>query len=410
MRADIEARRQLGIVPPRFRLRDIVRESSLSVVRNTGRSLMTAIGTVLGTATFVATLGLSSTMSQLVSDSFDIRRATEVRVVPEESAGTDRNDSGQDWHQPDRLSQLRALNGVVAAGRRVQLGELSVSRITGGELSPMKVLGADPDALTVMRPKLVTGRLPDAFHEQSASAVALLPRPLANQLHIQRIGVAIFIADHPFLVAGIFDDVQRRPEAMLSIVIPASVADMFAARGGNIERDVVIETTPGAAQLIADQAPLALSPEAPAALRAIAPPDPRTLRREIEGNVAQSSLVLSIIALIIGSVSIANAAMSAVATRTPEIGLRRAIGGRALHIFVQLLGEATVIGGIGGIVGAGAGIVIISSVAIANGWVPVLDLRLALLTIGISMGSGTLAGLWPAIRAMRITPVAALQR
>lgn len=103
-------------------------------------------------------------------------------------------------------------------------------------------------------------------------------------------------------MVGIFDDVARRPELMLSVLIPASVAETFDTEQAG--RDVIVETVPGAAQLVGDHAPLALRPEGPTSLRAITPPDPRTLRRAIESSVTRSSLMPWVIALIIGAVSI----------------------------------------------------------------------------------------------------------
>jgi putative ABC transport system permease protein len=173
---------------------------------------------------------------------------------------------------------------------------------------------------------------------------------------------------------------------------------------------VVISTAPGAAQLIGSQAALALRPEGPDALRVIAPPDPRTLRQEIEANVAQSALLLSVIALVIGAVSIANAATASITARVPEIGLRRALGARPGHIFAQLIGETTALGGLGGAAGVLVGVAVVAVVSLANAWNPVLDVRVAALAVAASAAAGLLAGLWPAWLATRIQPVAALQR
>jgi len=69
-----------------------------------------------------------------------------------------------------------------------------------------------------------------------------------------------------------------------------------------------------------------------------------------------------------------------------------------------------VLGVLGGAVGLMLGVVTISIVSLANGWSPVLDLTASLAAVGASAAAGLLAGLWPAARAMRIQPVAALQR
>ncbi|MEV8518073.1 ABC transporter permease [Dactylosporangium sp. NPDC051484] len=375
-------------------------------MRHLGRSLLTAIGTVLGAAAFVSTLGLGSTLNQQVASSFDVRRATEVVVRPES------DELGPGWHDPAGLTRLRSLNGVTDAGRRAVYAEQEVRRSAGDDTDPLpvQVIAADPGALRVIGPAMVVGRMFDEFAERERVPVVLLPKSLADRLGITRIGVAVFVKGQPFTVMGIYSDVARRPEALLSIVMPYSVGARMETRFGAVQRDVVIATLPGAAQLIGRQAPFALLPEAPQALRATAPPDPRTLRREVEGSVTRSSLLVSLVALVIGTFSIGNAATAGIATRTGEIGLRRAVGGRRIHVFVQLLGETTVLGAVGGMLGAVLGIGVVAAVSLWNGWVPIIDITLA---VGASLAcaaAGLVGGLFPAARAMRIQPVAALQR
>lgn len=409
----------IGLIRPRFRPVDLAREALLSVAGQPARSLLTAVGTVLGTAAFVATLGLSSTVSRQVSDSFDVRRATEVMVRPasetgqatEQVAGS--GSATPSWQQPQAMDRLRRLSGVQAAGRRLQLSEHPVRRglnMPAGEVEA-QVLGVDAGVLDAIEPRITLGRGFDAFHDDRAIPVALLPANLARNLGLTRVGVAVFIGDRAFTVIGIFDDVVRRPESLVSVLVPFSVAEPLSrASGTQPKRDVVVRTVPGAAQLISGQAPLALVPENPALLQALAPPDPKTLRREIEGDVTRLSLILSVVALAIGTVSIGNAATAGIAARIPEIGLRRAVGARPAHIFGQLLAETTTLGGVGGLVGAITGVLTTVAVSLANSWQPIVDIRLALLAAGAGAVAGLVAGLVPGWRATRIQPVAALQR
>jgi putative ABC transport system permease protein len=400
-----QAREDLGIVRPRLRMRDLATESATSVRRHPGRSLLTALGTILGAAAFVSTLGVGSTVQHQVSSSFDAIRATEVIVRP----AHDQQDTR--WQGPAALDRLRRLSGVAAAGRRLLIGEHTATHSLGMEGRSVNIIGADPQAVSVMAPHLVAGRLFDGFHESRAVRSALLASPIAESLGIRRIGVAVFIDDQAYTVMGVFDDVARRPEALLSIVIPASTAEtLVAASAEPARRDIVIATVPGAAQLIGDQAALALLPESPAALQVTAPPDPRTLRRAVEDSVVRSSLILSAIALLIGGASIGNSATAAIAARTSEIGLRRAVGGRPWHIFAQLITETTALGGLGGVVGTILGTVATAVVSLWQSWLPVIDLRAAVLATAASALAGLCSGLWPAARAMRVQPVAALQR
>jgi putative ABC transport system permease protein len=409
----------LALTRSRLRPLDLLREAWLSVVVQPGRSMLTAIGIVLGTAAFVATLGVSSTLSHQVSATFDVRRATQVVIQPVDDGQdtgdpTDRSTAAPDWQSDHAVDRLRRLNGVTDAGPRLKLPEQPVRRAaaTGGPATKVRVTGAGPGALDVIEPRIAWGRSFDDFHERTAAAVALLPRTLAGTLGITRPGVAVFIADRAFTVTGIFDDVVREPGTLAGIVVPFSTAHGLAttSKTGAGTFDLLVEVAPGAATLIGDQAPYALAPEAPSRLESLAPPDPSTLRREVEGNVVTMAVILSLVALAMGSVSIGNAASAGIAARTPEIGLRRAVGASPRHIFGQLLAETTTLGALGGLLGAAAGIVVVVVVSLGNGWLPVVDVRTAMAGAGAGIVTGLLAGLAPAARATRIQPVAALQR
>lgn len=401
---DTRALAALGIGAASFSVRDWLRESIVSIARNAGRSLVTGIGTILGVAAFVATLGLSTTIGRQVSDSFDVRRATEVTVSPIDK------EMAPSWQAPEHLAVLRGLNGVDSAGRRLILGQRAVKASLDGAVVSTDVVGVDPGALAVIGPRVTVGRMYDDFHETRKLPVVLLPASVAANLGITRVGVAVFIGDLAFTVMGIFDDVIRRPETMLGVVMPVGVSEKLIDPAVPPVRDVLVATRPGAAQMIGAQAPLALHPEEPGVLRVVAPPDPKTLRQEIEGSVRTSSLVLSLVALIVGAISIANSATAAIAARTPEIGLRRAVGARPVHIFAQLVGETTAIGMLGGLAGVLVGTTAIAAISIANGWAPVLNVGTAALATAASAAFGLVAGLFPAARAMHIQPVTALQR
>ncbi|MFV2122925.1 ABC transporter permease [Micromonospora sp. LOL_013] len=306
---------------------------------------------------------------------------------------------------------MRQLNGVEAAGHRLVLGEPLIARAPGAVGIATNMIGADPQAVAVVTPRLLAGRHFDEFHQRHSVPVVSLPISVADRLHIGRIGVAVYIADRAFTVIGIFDDVERRPETLLSVLMPASVAESLVDRQDvNVDRDVVIATAPGAAQLIGTQAALALWPQAPFSLQVVAPPDPQMLRREVEASVSRSGLIISVVALAIGALTIGNSAAAAITARTAEIGLRRSVGARPRHILAQLLAETTALGGFGGVVGAVVGVVITIGVSLGNSWQPVIDLQAAFAASAVSAAAGLLAGFWPAVRAMQVQPVSALQR
>jgi putative ABC transport system permease protein len=173
---------------------------------------------------------------------------------------------------------------------------------------------------------------------------------------------------------------------------------------------MLISTRLGAGQLIAHQAAEAVNPANPTSVTVVPPPDPTTLRQQVQGDTDKLLLLLAGLALIIGVVAIANTTLLTVFQRTPEFGLRRAIGARPRHIAAIILIEAAVVGAVGGIVGTAIGVFTTATVAIAEQWTAVLDLRLCFLAPIIGILAGLVAGVYPALRATRIQPIEALQR
>lgn len=142
---------------------------------------------------------------------------------------------------------------------------------------------------------------------------------------------------------------------LLSVIIPSSTA--LAAYGPPVGQraSMLVETRLGAAQLVARQAPLALRPQEPQRFKAVAPPDPTTLRGGVAGDLNVLFLLLAAISLVIGAVGIANTTLVAVLERTAEIGLRRSLGARPVHIAGQFLTESAALGTLGGLVGTSLG-------------------------------------------------------
>jgi macrolide transport system ATP-binding/permease protein len=172
---------------------------------------------------------------------------------------------------------------------------------------------------------------------------------------------------------------------------------------------VVVETRIGAAYLIADQARLALRPDDPRALKIEVPQEPRRVRDEVQTDLNVMFLLLGGLSLFVGAIGIANITLVGVMERTGEIGLRRAIGATRTHIAAQFLFESASMGVVGGVIGAGAGVLIVVAVSAYQVWTPVLDPAAPFLAPLVGGAIGLLSGAYPALRAARLEPVEAFR-
>jgi putative ABC transport system permease protein len=95
--------------------------------------------------------------------------------------------------------------------------------------------------------------------------------------------------------------------------------------------------------------------------------------------------------------------------RRSEIGLRRALGATRTHIGVQFLMESILLSACGGLAGVVIGALITAAYASGQGWTIVVPPVAASGGIGAAILTGAVAGLYPALRAARLSPTEALR-
>jgi len=114
------------------------------------------------------------------------------------------------------------------------------------------------------------------------------------------------------------------------------------------------------------------------------------------------------ISLFVGGIGVMNIMLVTVTERTREIGIRKSVGARQGHILTQFLVEAVLLAGIGGIVGAGAAIILSHIVTIEN-VTPLVEPYSVFLALGFAIATGLFFGIYPANRAAKLRPIDALR-
>jgi putative ABC transport system permease protein len=99
----------------------------------------------------------------------------------------------------------------------------------------------------------------------------------------------------------------------------------------------------------------------------------------------------------------------AVLERRTEIGLRRALGAARRHVAAQFLIESLLLGAAGGATGVLLGIAATYTLAAQRGWQPLVPASAIGLGLAAACAVGTVAGLYPALRAAHLTPTDALR-
>jgi putative ABC transport system permease protein len=123
-------------------------------------------------------------------------------------------------------------------------------------------------------------------------------------------------------------------------------------------------------------------------------------------NIVLGSIAL--ISLLVGGIGIMNIMLATVSERTREIGIRRAVGATRKHITVQFLVESVLLTFSGGIFGVAIGIGGVWLITTLAGWQTAVTLWSIMLPLGMSIIVGIFFGLYPAYKAARMDPIAAL--
>jgi putative ABC transport system permease protein len=218
---------------------------------------------------------------------------------------------------------------------------------------------------------------------------------------------AIQVSGVVLTVVGVVSSSQQESQSLLGVIVPPYVAEVLA--GHRDPRRVIARTTPGAAQLIGREGRAELDPDQPRQVAAEVPPNPATLRSQVQASLSTLLTVLSLAGLGIGFLSIAAVTIMSVAQRRSEIGLRRAVGYGRLEIAWLIVLEAAGVGMLGGVLGTSIGVLATAAIASGNHWTPVMNSTLVIAAPFLGVAVGVLAGSYPASRAARITPMAALR-
>lgn len=400
----------------RFSFSDLVFEATTDIGARPGRLVMTLLGTILGIGALVATLAFSQTASRQISSLFAANQQTAVSITPNTTSsgwGQTVATTRLPWDSVERVTRLAGVEDAMLV-TRVNIGTDTITTLPindpslAATASPA-LFGATPDLIEVTGSTLVTGRMYDAGHEARADRVAVLGSRAAERLNINRVDTqpSIFIGEIPYAVIGIFDDAQRRPDLMDAVVIPMESARLDF--GVAAPDELLITIVRGAGPQVGQQAPVALDPNSPDGFRVAAPAGTSNLATNVGADVNAVLLILGGVVLLAGGVGIANVTMLSVMERTPEIGLRRAVGATSKQIAGQFMIEAVVIGLVGGLIGASLGIISVVVVSAIRGWDPVTNPLLGLAGAVLGAIVGLIAGGIPARRAANIEPVAALR-
>jgi putative ABC transport system permease protein len=392
----------------RLRFRDLLRLATVGLRTRKLRAALSVLGISIGIASLVAVLAISETSKADLLAKIERLGTNLLAVEPGESLL-----GGEAQLQAAATGRIGLLGDVESAaavtvvkGATVRRSSYVPAEVTNG----IAVEAADPELLGTLEGATAAGRFLDRATEQFPAIV--LGAKAAQRLGIHGLGgpVQVFVAGRLFTVVGVLEPLPLVPELDSAALVGYPVAARLFGTERNPSR-VYVRARDGDARMRAALAllPSAADPWAPKEVAVSRPSDALEAQAAAEGAFTSLFLGLGAVALLVGGIGIANVMIISVLERRSEVGLRRALGARRRHIAVQFLGESFVLGICGGIVGVLLGIGATGAYAAAEG------LTLLVPPVAVAGGLaaacllGALAGLYPAMRASRLTPTEALR-
>jgi putative ABC transport system permease protein len=130
---------------------------------------------------------------------------------------------------------------------------------------------------------------------------------------------------------------------------------------------------------------------------------------EVVSTATSFISAIAAISLIVGGIGIMNIMLVSVTERTREIGIRKAVGATNRQILNQFLVEGLVLSLGGGAIGLALSYLINLLLRLYTDWKPVISVPILLLALAVSVLTGVLFSLAPALKAARKDPIAALR-
>jgi putative ABC transport system permease protein len=400
-----------------------------AVVSHRLRSALTVLGIMIGITAVILTVGLGEGAQQQVSSQISALGSNLLTVTPGSTTSSAGIRGGFGSASTLTVGDAAALSSNVVApdvNAVAPASTVSESLAAGTTNWTTTVVGTDPSWLTVRGRSMTEGRFIAAHDLATRADAAVLGATTAQELFGFRdpVGQTVNIAGQPMSVIGVLNTVgssstsstASNPDDQAIVPLTTASALLFGGSSRNSVSQILIQSTSAgtlsAAYQEADAELLSLHGVTTAASADFT----ITSEQQVLSTATSVDKTLTVllggvagISLLVGGIGVMNIMLVSVTERIREIGLRKALGATPRVIRRQFLVEASVLGSVGGVLGAGLGLlgaailphfisdkITISPVATAG-------------AIVIAIGIGIAFGVYPASRAARLAPIDALR-
>ncbi|GIF70339.1 ABC transporter permease [Asanoa ishikariensis] len=383
---------------------DVLRLGLLGITARRMRAVLSALGISIGIATMVVVAGIPASSQRDLADQLSALGTNLLRVQPVPDQKPPVLLPENSVAMVERIGPVLATSAVANTHAVVRRSDLVDPHDTSG----LTVLAARGDLLETVNGRVRSGRFLGADEQ--------FPTVVLGYVAASRLGVALVpgqplpqvsIDDHWFSVVGVLDPMPLAPDLERSALVGWEPARGVLGFDGH-PTVVYVRAREEALNDVRGVLPATLDPQLPGLVQVSRPSDALAAKQATETAFAGLFLGLAGVALLVGGVGVANTMLISVLERRREIGLRRALGANRGQIRAQFLTESVLLSLSGGAAGTVLGVLATVGYAGYQGWPAVVPVASVAVGIGAALLVGVAAGVYPAVRAARLTPTEAL--